>query len=92
MHEVEKTLICIYTCSEVVNNYIIAMVTCSTKPFLQIKEIRKTVHDSESGVRKMAIGHHIGKCTMIHSLHYHNNYYSFAVLYVHVHGLGSYTV
>ena len=26
----------------------------------QIRETRKAVHDSESGTRKMAIGHHIG--------------------------------
>ena len=29
----------------------------------QIKETRKSVHDSESGTRKLAIGHHLGKPT-----------------------------
>ena len=28
---------------------------------LKVRETRKAVHDSESGTRKMAIGHHIGK-------------------------------
>lgn len=32
---------------------------------VQIKETRKAVHDSESGTRKVAVGHHIGKLISI---------------------------
>ena len=27
----------------------------------QVKETRRTVYDSESGVKKMAVGHHLGE-------------------------------
>lgn len=34
---------------------------CSFDLFLQLKETRKSECDSESGMKKMAIGHHIGR-------------------------------
>ena len=28
-----------------------------------VKETRRSVYDSESGVKKMAVGHHLGECS-----------------------------
>lgn len=38
------------------------MTDCVT---VQVKETRKTECDSQSGMKKMAIGHHIGKCSLL---------------------------
>ena len=38
----------------------VCVFTCCTFVYFQVKETRKAVKDSQTGIQKMAIGHHIG--------------------------------